>query len=256
MRLSSWTIGFIVLSVSTANGAQTIVSEARKYSVGVDYSAGIDMGTITYTTKTSDVDGELPEACEKKGSNLKCTTYLMPSLSSGAMVYLSKRKIPTKFYFFDYGYSVGFKTYEATDKLPTAVTDQAIINNDTEYQLDRATVHLYGPRIKGYVSLGLTPNYFPDFLLHYAWGVQTLFGEIRINDEKYRRALVTILNTYEFELVWFRTGKGSVSSFVGIDAHYGDERNLHIKPVDEFSDFSLNMFGLSVGLIRMIIPLG
>jgi hypothetical protein len=231
--------------------AETVFGGEKHYTLGFDAGVRLDVGVLSYTA--DDPSGLPDSACKKNGNKARCQTGMLPSNLSGFAFSISRPAVPQYWAFADYGFSVGFRAYEATDA-KTFGKHHDVDLSLLESPLDKASVHMYGPRFRGYFSLGLTPDYFPDLIAHLGLGGQTLFGQVRINGEEFRQSFVSFFGNLELEAVWLRLGNGSIGSFMSWEIPVGQQR-LNISTIDGYSDFNLDVYAITVGVARLMVPL-
>ncbi|MGE0174774.1 MAG: hypothetical protein AB7T49_18420 [Oligoflexales bacterium] len=239
---------------SQALGQLQMESEtSRAYSLGLEFGVAADISGLSYDAEQT---AETPKACRENGDGkMRCTTVVVPTKASGIMVSMSKPTLPTGPLFFDYGLRLGLRFVNGQDVKTAAEEHLDEEQKEDLGPVNSAKINMYGPLTKLYLSLGFTPDNFPDTLVHFGVGAQALFGTIEVNDHQFRRAFISPLGFFEFEAVWMRLGAGSVSSYVAVDFPLGPQ-NIDLGTVDGYSNFELKVFGVSVGVLRFMIPLG
>lgn len=118
--------------------------------------------------------------------------------------------------------------------------------------LQNVRVHLYGLNLRGYIEFGVTPaRYFPDLLVSFGVGHHLSTGNIKVDDKRERMNISTNMGYAQLELVWWRFGDGSLSSYLSTESggshrlkgDYGAYRNLKVEP-------SIQAFGL----LKVVMP--
>jgi hypothetical protein len=248
-----WALVISFLGIQQAAFAQIEAEKTRSYSLGLEFGVAADVSGLSYDAEQT---ADTPKVCREQGQGkMRCTTIIVPNKASGVMVTMSKPTLPSGPMFFDYGLRLGLRFVDGQD-IRTAAEQHIEEGQDEDLgPVETASVSMYGPMTKLYMSLGFTPDNFPDAIIHFGGGAQALFGTIEVNGQVFKRAFISPLGFFEFETVWLRLGAGSVSSFFAVDFPLGSQK-IDLGEVDGYSDFELNIYGINVGLLRFMIPLG
>ena len=205
---------------TTAEAKEAPASKKKHPLLG--YQLGLEVGSQSGSITISyDTPSELPldpGKCELKGDVYRCAETVQIDPSVGPAIFLSQAFERKGFWHFDLDIDVIFRKLETKEKTfqePIDVAPSGYKSPPLKY----FRTSLYGVNTDAYVEFGITPkNHWPDLIFEIGVGIQPMYGQFYLNNEKISALMLNSLIFVEGDLVVWRFGDGYLEFFVSAES--------------------------------------
>ncbi len=209
--------------------------------VGIGYAT---FGPATSISYTADRSGKLPEGCKSvsgDSTKMSCSEFLSnDALPTRALLWMEPKFQDTGWSHFSTGSEIAL--YYADTTLEHS-------SNASAPPIDSAEFNALGLQGFGYFDLGLTPPYFPDFMLKAGLSSHAGYANLRVEDTESAFPILTLMPHFAFDIVWWRSPNTSLStrfaSDTGMDLFFLDLQ------VEGYDDLTLNLSGIRFEVLRV-----
>jgi hypothetical protein len=238
------TRGLALLALAWSAPAHAFVGEVwdylKQYQLGVDYLSVTDEAHVSYDLAAPN---GIAEGCAAVGDDddgrERCQIDISGTSANRWGVFLQQAFKRQGLYYFKP--DLGFAARPLRGRMSVA---DAQLNEERGLPLHQLEYSLVAVVLKPYLTLGITPQGWPDVLVSLGPALQLAAGEVTINGRKETSAFAAvsgeiIYGFVELEIVLLRFGDGALSAVASTDTANGSQRGTKFYPkgVDGMSNF-------------------